>query len=163
MPVGASGLAADSLRELTGRPVDLALIDFHLPDGDGLSLCCDLQALPEAPRVVIYSAFAGPRLAVAAAVAGAAAVLPKGEPVDKMFALLRSVAAGGVVSPTAPPELLERWRAGLDAADMPVLGMSMARTPPEEIAAVTGEDLDAVRTRIRRIASSLAPGKGRTS
>ena len=39
------------------RPA-VALIDLHLPDDDGLSLCLRTRALPEPPRVVIYSAVA---------------------------------------------------------------------------------------------------------
>src|SRR3954465_11686366 len=58
------------------RPA-LAVLDQHLPDDDGLSLCLRTRTLPAPPRAVIYSAFADAGLAVRAAIAGAEAVLPK--------------------------------------------------------------------------------------
>ena len=58
----------------------VALVDLHLPDDDGLSLCLRTRALPAPPRVVIYSAVADATLAVLAAIAGAEAVLPKSAP-----------------------------------------------------------------------------------
>ena len=158
VPVGASGNAANALGELQRRHADLALVDYHLPDCDGLALCCDLKALSPAPRVVIYSAFAGPRLTVAATVAGADAVLAKGAPVDDMFELLRCVARGVVISPGKPASAEADWMKLLEPADLPIFGMAMARTPPEEMAAVIGENVTTVRGRIRAIVGKLAPG-----
>src|SRR5687768_10196466 len=39
------------------RPA-VALVDLHLPDDDGLSLCLRTRTLPAPPRVIVYSAFA---------------------------------------------------------------------------------------------------------
>ena len=61
------------------RPA-VALIDLNLPDDDGLSLCLRTRALPEPPRVVIYSALADEMLDVLAAIAGADAVVSKSAP-----------------------------------------------------------------------------------
>jgi DNA-binding NarL/FixJ family response regulator len=107
--------------------------------------------------VVLYSAFAGPRLAVAAIVAGADAVLAKGAPVDEMFDVLRAVARGASTSPHAQPAVVERCVAGLEPSEIPIFGMAMARTPVAEIAAVTGEDIDAVQLRLRALVGRLAP------
>src|ERR687886_832916 len=49
---------------------ELAIIDYRLPDGDGLSLCLRLKCAPRAPAVLIYSAFADGQLAVLGGVAG---------------------------------------------------------------------------------------------
>ena len=48
---------------LTLRP-DAVVVDHHLPDESGLTLCLRVQALDRAPRVVVYSAFADARLRV---------------------------------------------------------------------------------------------------
>jgi DNA-binding NarL/FixJ family response regulator len=157
VPVGAVGTAADALHEVKLQGPDLALIDYNLPDRDGLQLCCELKELSDPPRVVLYSAFAGPRLSLAATVAGAEAVVAKGAPVDEMFELLRAVGRGTVTSPQAPPAVVERCVERLDPSEMPVFGMAMARTPLEEVAVVTGEELGTVRRRIRALVERLAP------
>jgi DNA-binding NarL/FixJ family response regulator len=157
VPVQAVGSAEDAMREVSRHAPDLALIDYNLPDRDGLVLCCDLKALPAPPRVVLYSAFAGPRLSLAAIVAGAEAVVPKGVPVDEMFELLRGVARGALSRPVAPPGVVEHCVQRLDATDIPIFGMAMARTPLDEIAAVTGDEVDGIRRRIRSLVERLAP------
>jgi two-component system, NarL family, response regulator DevR len=157
VPVGAAGSAAEARREVELRSPDLALVDYNLPDEDGLTLCCDLKASPKPPSVVLYSAFAGPRLALAAIVAGAEAVLAKGAPVDEMFTLLRAVGRGASTKPDAPPAVVERSVERLDPAEIPIFGMAMAGTPVNEIAAVTGDDIDCVRVRIRALVQRLAP------
>jgi DNA-binding NarL/FixJ family response regulator len=155
--VGAAGTAVDALQRVRSEAPDLALIDYNLPDRDGLQLCCDLKALPSPPRVVLYSAFAGPRLSIAGIVAGADAVLAKGAPVDEMFDLLRAVGRGAVRSPDAQPAVVERCIGRLEVSEIPIFGMAMARTPLPEIAAVTGEEVDAVRLRLRCLVRRLAP------
>lgn len=162
VPVGASASASAALSGLQRGDADLALVDYHLPDRDGLALCCDLKALSPAPSVVIYSAFAGPRLSVAATVAGADAILNKGAPVEDMFELLRGVVRGNVIAPANAVAGGEAWTKLLEPADLPIFGMAMARTPPEEMAVVTGETISAVRGRVRSIVGKLAPSPRET-
>src|SRR4051795_2215246 len=73
------------------RP-DVALVDLHLPDDDGLSLCLRTRALPAPPRVVIYSAFADAGLGVRATIAGASAVVAKAAAPRTLLKVLRAVA-----------------------------------------------------------------------
>ena len=40
---------------LAENTADIILLDFHLPDGDGLVLCGEIRALPNAPPVVILT------------------------------------------------------------------------------------------------------------
>lgn len=58
--------AAAEARQLSPR---VAIVDYHLPDRDGLSLTIELKRLPHPPGVLIYSGFADARLAVGAIVA----------------------------------------------------------------------------------------------
>ncbi|HEY5582814.1 MAG TPA: LytTR family DNA-binding domain-containing protein [Rhodoferax sp.] len=50
--------AAQALAWLQHHPVDVALIDIHMPGADGLTLAQTLQTLPEPPAVVFVTAFA---------------------------------------------------------------------------------------------------------
>src|SRR3954451_5909598 len=60
---------------LAGRePADVVLVDRHLPDEDGLSLCLWLTTRAPAPAVVVHSPNADDALALPALVAGAAAL-----------------------------------------------------------------------------------------
>ena len=88
--VGATAAtAAEGFEAIADVRPAVALVDLHLPDDDGLSLCLRTLALPTPPRVVVYSAFADATLAVLAAIAGADAVLPKSAPPDTLLATLR--------------------------------------------------------------------------
>src|SRR5918999_948512 len=66
VPVGAVGSA-----ELARDGTDVLLVDYDLPDSDGLTLCWDAKCREDPPAVLVYSAFARPRLTIAATLAGA--------------------------------------------------------------------------------------------
>ncbi|HWK30261.1 MAG TPA: response regulator transcription factor [Solirubrobacter sp.] len=134
------------------RP-DVALVDLHLPDDDGLSLCLRTRGLPDAPRVIIYSAFADAALAVRAAIAGAEGVLPKATAPRALLDALRTGAAAPLDT-RALRALGER----LDEGDLPILGMLSHGVPDAEIASTLGlepEWLDARRwAMLARLATS---------
>jgi two-component system response regulator DevR len=114
------------------RP-QVALVDLHLPDDDGLSLCLRSRGLPEPPRVIIYSAFADAGLAVRAVIAGAEGVLPKATAPQALLDALRH-GAGAALDTRALRAIGER----LDEGDLPILGMLSHGVDPGEIATTLG-------------------------
>ena len=114
------------------RP-QVALVDLHLPDDDGLSLCLRSRSLPEPPRVIIYSAFADAGLAVRAVIAGAEGVLPKATAPRVLLDALRN-GADTPLDNRALRALGER----LDEGDLPILGMLSHGVDPAEIAGTLG-------------------------
>ena len=72
--IDAEGAVAEA--ELLG--VDVAIVDYHLGGRNGLWACRRLKQLAQAPRVIVFSAFANDHLATCCAVAGADGVLSKG-------------------------------------------------------------------------------------
>jgi CheY-like chemotaxis protein len=152
--VTSAAAARRAIRDTSARVV---VVDYELPDMDGLTLCADLKSLPDPPGVVVYSAFARPRLLPLAAIAGADAMLDKADPPEELFQAVRRAARGEARLPTQPPEAVQHCFVMLDADDLPLFGMAVNGVPPAEIAGVIGIDLDEVRRRLRALLGRLTP------
>ena len=108
--------------ELESAAADMdVLLDYHLPRGDGLQLCHRIKRARPAPRVAVFSAYAGPDLVVPARLAGADALLGKGMGARELFEALRRIHPGEDLLGEAPPG---------------VLGQTVARIPDEHRAAI---------------------------
>jgi DNA-binding NarL/FixJ family response regulator len=122
--VEASG-GEELLRLVREIPVDVALLDIRMPDGDGLWTTEQIAADPALTglRVVIVTTFELDEYVARAIRAGASGFLVKDtEPVDLIRAV-RVVASGdALLSPGVTRRLLERAAGGLrDAPDPRVL------------------------------------------
>ncbi|MFE1645311.1 response regulator [Microbacterium sp. P01] len=119
--VEASG-GEDLLRAIRAIPVDVALLDIRMPDGDGLWTTEQIAADPALSdvRVVIVTTFELDEYVARAIRAGAAGFLVKDtEPVDLIRAV-RVVAEGdALLSPGITRRLLERAAEGLRDAASP--------------------------------------------
>jgi DNA-binding NarL/FixJ family response regulator len=135
LPVASAADPDGALAEARRRHPHVALVDYHLREGDGLLVCRDLKSLPAPPRVLIYSAFAEAGLGLPATIAGADGLVDKGTPTEELFERVRTVARGGTVL-SVTPQAMTAGAARLDTRDLPILGMLMERTPPAEIAKV---------------------------
>jgi DNA-binding NarL/FixJ family response regulator len=116
-------------------PVDVVLVDHHLPDEDGLSLCLWLTTRAHAPAVVIAAATADEALALPAAVAGASAVWAKTADPFGLPRILRAATAGERSLPGVSPSVGAVQAARLHPDDLPILGMLRNGVAPAEIAA----------------------------
>ena len=128
---------------LRQRP-DVVLVEYHLPDGDGLELTRRLRAFDPAPQVIIYTAEPEPMLGLLARVAGAAGVIDKEADPAELFEALRVVARGGVALPPLPASELDAAAHRVEPDDLALLAMLVDRTPPDEVA-------DALRLDRRRL------------
>lgn len=136
VPVGAVGTARAALAECERLVPDVVVVDYHLPDHDGLTLTRQLKALHRPPRVLIYSAYADAPLTVATIVAGADGIANKGGRGDDLCLAVRAVAGGQPALPSVLPSAMSTLAARLDPDDIPILGMLVHGTPPAEIAEV---------------------------
>jgi DNA-binding NarL/FixJ family response regulator len=152
---GIAGRAAEIAPMLYRAQPDVLLLDYHLPDGDGLTLCRSIKAEVPAPGVIIYSAFADASMTVPAIVAGADGVLHKGVPPRELFQAIRLVAEGGRALPPVSADLLEAAGLALQEEDLPILGMLVEGTPAAEIAQTLHLDDVEVGHRIMRILARL--------
>jgi DNA-binding NarL/FixJ family response regulator len=156
VPVATAIEAAGALRQVGRVSPDVVLVDYHLGDDDGLVLCHELKLLPSPPAVVIYSAFAGTDLRLAASVAGADGLVDKGAPLEDLYSTLRTVARGGQAMPPLRPAVAEASMARLDPEDLPILGMRMDGVGFDEIAAVLRLDEREVSRRVLAMLGRLA-------
>ncbi len=145
--LAAVASAEEGLAAIERLRPDVALLDFHLPKDDGLSLCLRTRALSRPPRVLVFSAFADEALALQATVAGAHGVLAKDAPFEELCAAVRAVARGERRLAPASPPVVAAHAAALAPADRPILALLRERVPEEEIADTLGLDLGWLRAR----------------
>lgn len=108
------GIEAEQLaREL--RP-DVVLMDVRMPRRDGVAATAAVRALPDAPAVVVLTAFATDEFVLGALRAGAAGFLLKHTSPGQLVDAIRQAAAGTM---TFSPEALNRL---LSAAGSPAPG-----------------------------------------
>jgi DNA-binding NarL/FixJ family response regulator len=143
--------------ELDQRVADVVVVDYDLARGNGLIVCQQLKERSPAPRVVIYSAYAGPGLGVAARAAGADGLVHKSEPVTDLLAAVQRVADGERVLPDLQPDVRRAAMSRLDEEDVAVAAMLLAHTPHDAIAETLDVRRDEVAWRTRRILARMRP------
>lgn len=155
VPQAAVASPREALDALERSRPDIMLVDYHLQEGDGLSLCHRLKSAADPPQVLIYSAYADARLTIPAMVAGADGVANKAGPAEDLFEAIRTISKGGTLLPPVSRELLERASSRLDSDDLPILGMIMDRTDRGDIAGVLGIPPPELGRRIERMLGAL--------
>jgi DNA-binding NarL/FixJ family response regulator len=150
----------DALRRaLDERLADVVVVDYDLARGNGLAVCQQLKERTPAPRVLIYSAYAGPGLGLAARAAGADGLVHKSEPVADLLAVIQRVADGERVLPELQPDLRSAAMSRLDHEDVAVAAMLLVHTPHDAIAETLDVRRDEVAWRARRIVARMRPNR----
>ena len=158
MSVAAVAASAPVLaRELDGLRPDVLIVDYDLAREDGLAHCRRIKSRTNPPAVVIYSAYAGPALTLAARAAQADAVVDKAEPVQTLLAAVRRAAGGEVVMGAVPRDAFEAAVARLQDDDLPVFAMLLDRERYDSIAEALRIEPAEVSRRAQRIVGRLRP------
>lgn len=155
VPVATAESARDVRPMLARAHPDLVLLDYHLPDEDGLQVCRRIKAQALAPRVLLYSAYASTDLAIPAVLAGADGLIGKGIPARELLEAIRAVAGGDRVLPPVPRELLDAASQRIDEADLPILGMLLNETAPQDVQSVLAIDAAEYAARVDRMIGQL--------
>jgi DNA-binding NarL/FixJ family response regulator len=150
-----SGASRDTSE--VARWADVAIVDYHLGERDGLWLTGQIKQQAGAPPVLIYSAFADTALAVAAIVAGADGLLPKATLGEELTIAVRRLVHGRQYFPAIPASTAAALSTGLAPHDQAILSMLIHGVGAGEIASrlqMTPGELDARRQMIVR---AIAP------
>jgi DNA-binding NarL/FixJ family response regulator len=149
-------------RELPGlldrAEPDVLILDHDLAHADGLAQCLRVKRRPHPPAVVVYAAYTGAALAIAARAAGADALVDKAEPVDRLLAAIHGVARGSRLVPPPPADAYAAAVARIEDADLPLLAMLLDGASVEEIAVAVRREPAEVAWRAQRIVGRLCPG-----
>jgi two-component system response regulator DevR len=154
--VAATADPAELPRLLDRAKPDVLVLDHHLADGDGLTHCLRVKRRPRPPAVLVYSAYTGPALTLAARAAGADGLVDKAEPVRWLLSAIRTVAAGRRVMPAASRDAHIVAARRVDAGDLPVLAMLLDGTTVDDIAATLRTDPGMVAWQAQRIVGRLS-------
>jgi DNA-binding NarL/FixJ family response regulator len=155
VPIGAASGADDGFALIDRLRPDVVLLEQQLVDGDGLTLCRRLKALPHAPRVIVYSADPEGELALIARVACADGIVDKAADPQELFEAIRIVSRGGAALPPLDPETLEAAAHAVDPEDLALLAMLADGTPPADVADTLRLDRRKVGRRIERVLGRL--------
>lgn len=159
-PVVAVQSPDELFRRFESEGAEVVVLDYDLGRGDGLAVCHRLKERTLPPIVVVYSAYAGPALAVAARIAGADAVVDKRASASDLIAAVQRTAAGETALPDVPRDIHEAAIVRLDGEDVPIAAMRLAGTSHEGIAEALSVDVRDVSRRVRRIVGQLRPKAG---
>ncbi len=152
---GSAPEPATALEQVRRLRPDVVLVDYQLAREDGIALSRRLKALPDPPKVLVFSAYSDAALAITATLAGADGVASKGALADELLDTIRLVARGRSSMPPISQGLLETSAAKLDPEDLPIFSMVMDHTPLPEIADVMRIDEREVSARLEVMLAKL--------
>jgi DNA-binding NarL/FixJ family response regulator len=156
--VGAATGGRQMWRALGPADPDVVLMDFDLDGEDGVILCHRLKRRPDAPGVVLYSAFADRNFISPAMLAQADALLSKRADANVVCNAIRD-AARGSIPPVLPPDERDRLGETLDEEELSLAALLLSRRPLDHIAAVSGMTPEHVEEAVERMLRRLVPAR----
>ena len=107
--IGQCGRGRDAIKMVKELAPDIVLLDFKLPDMDGLEITEQIVALETKTRILILTMYANEEYAIRLIRAGAAGFVIKGAASDELIAGVRKVFKRGTyVSPSVLEKMTER-------------------------------------------------------
>jgi two-component system response regulator DevR len=162
--VGVVGTVGDAVAGAHELHPDVVLMDYHLPDGDGVAAVTQIKHNdPAIQLVMLTSSGDDERLARRAFEAGCSGFMSKSRSVDDLLAVVRAADAGEVlITPGMLLKLLpsiarrdDGRRAGLSRRELEVLSVMAEGGSDKEIASRLFVSLNTVRKHTQNIIRKL--------
>jgi DNA-binding NarL/FixJ family response regulator len=148
--------ASEALAELAPW-ADVAVVDYHLGDRDGLWLTQRIKQRSSPPPVLIYSAFADTVLGAAALIAGADGLLRKTALAEELCIAIRRLFHGRHYFPAIPESTVAALRRAIEPRDQAIFSMLIDGARPSEVRARLGLSAEELQARREAIVSATAP------
>jgi two-component system, NarL family, response regulator DevR len=160
--IAEAGNASEATSALA-RWAEVAVIDYHLGERDGLWLTQRIKRRDSPPPILIYSAFADTALAAAAIVAGADGLLAKTALAEELCVAIRRLFHGRQYFPAIPQSIIGVLRSRLAPTEQAIFSMLLDGISESEISSrlrIARADLDARRQAILQAVAPHAAGAG---
>jgi len=162
--VGVAGNVADAVSGVGSTRPDVVLMDYELPDGDGVGATHAIKAALPSAQVVLLTSNADEDVLISAIEAGASGYITKHKPAAEVTAAVRAAANGEtLVSSDMLARLLPRVSQrrtthvghDLTAREVEVLELLVEGTPNHELAQRMGISRNTVRNHVQNLLTKL--------
>ena len=163
---GSAASVAEALELMDGTDVDVVLMDFDLPDVDGIEGTRQIKSRHPDVRVIILTALADLDVYLRAVAAQADGFAAKDTPIDQLIALVQTGPRGLTLDEPTLQSLRARigdegsisgrtWRPDLTQREKEVLALLGAGIDPTNIARQLGISLLTCRSYVRNVLVKL--------
>lgn len=161
--VGIAGTARAAREMVETAHPDVVLMDYRLPDGDGVGATGEIKAVIPEVKVVMVTSTDDDAVLVRALEAGCSGFVPKHRPVQELIDAVRAAHAGeALVSPPLLARLLPRLRptsrgvgSDLTTRELEVLGLLAEGLSNQAVAERLTISLHTVRNHVQNILMKL--------
>jgi len=107
--VGVAATMADAVRQSRSTLPDVAIVDFHLPDGDGAAAAIAIRAVSPATRILIITGYTDEQALIASIDAGCSGFVTKDKAVRELVDAVHVAHAGeAYITPQMLARILPR-------------------------------------------------------
>jgi DNA-binding NarL/FixJ family response regulator len=161
--VGVAGTVAAGTAETARLRPDVVLMDYQLPDGDGVTAAKQIVAGLQAAVVILTASGDDDELALRALEAGCAGFVAKADAVSTLVSAIRAAAAGELlIGPPLLARLLSRVSrrdepvpAALSSRELEVLGLMALGCADRDIAARLLISVNTARKHVQNVVRKL--------
>ena len=161
--VGVEGTVAGAVRLVSETTPDVVVIDYQLPDGDGVQAATAIRSAHPGIQVLMLTGVADPRVLVAAIEAGCCGFVTKDKALSELVVAVRLAQSGeSYVEPRLLADLLPRFGrsyrglgSDLTNREREVLGLLATGASNQAIADQLFVSLNTVRNHVQHVLDKL--------
>jgi DNA-binding NarL/FixJ family response regulator len=107
--LGTCQSGADAVALIKRQPIDVALVDYQMPEQDGVVIAAEIKSVQPSTKVVMLTGAAADRVLLSAIEAGCSGFLTKDRAASEVAEAVRAAAAGeALISPALLARLLPK-------------------------------------------------------